>query len=336
MKVAVYPGGGKPWTIESAADPEPGPEDVVIKVHRCGICGTDLHMTEGHVWQFPAGTVPGHEYSGEVVEVGSAVTQLKKGDRITALPSTGCGHCLGCFSGNLTMCKNAPGLMGGFGEYLRIPTAYATKLPDTLTLADGALIEPLAIALYGNRLAQIQPGDRVLVQGAGSVALCVIYWARRLGAGRIVAVSRSDRRAAMAIEMGASAFVQSSDNEVAEVAEALGGPPDLVFECVGQPGFLGKAMQHVRVLGKVMSMGFCTSPDPILPAIGGSKGITLQFPVGYSLKDFQYVADVMDKGHVDPKMLISSVVPFADLPATIERLRGPHEETKVQVSLAVV
>lgn len=332
MKAAVYHGSGKPLTLETLPDPEPGPDDVVIQVHRCGICGTDLHMTEGHQWQFAPGTVPGHEYAGEVVGVGANVTGLKKGDLITALPSTGCGHCEACYSGNLALCHNAPGVMGGYAELMRIPVDVAIKLPSTLSAADGALIEPLAVGLYGTRMSRIQPGDRVLVLGAGSVALCAIYWARRLGAGRIVAMSRSERRKTTALEMGADAFVHYGDNEIGEVVEALGGPPDIVFECVGSPGFVMKGIQHVRILGQVISLGFCTAPDQFVPALAGFKGVSLQFPVGYSLKDFQYVADVMDAGHVDPGILISSVVPLIDLQSTFERLRGPNTETKVQVS----
>jgi (R,R)-butanediol dehydrogenase/meso-butanediol dehydrogenase/diacetyl reductase len=335
MKAAVYPGDGKPIVIEERPDPKPGPDDVIIKVHRCGICGTDLHMTEGHVWQFDPGTVAGHEYAGEIVELGSNVTGFRKGDLITALPSTGCGKCEACARGNLALCHYAPGVMGGYAEYNCVPTSVAIKLPQTLSLADGALIEPLAIGLHGARVAQIMPGDRVLVLGAGSVALCAMYWARRLGAGRMVAMSRSSRRKQMALDMGADAFLTYGDNEAGEVIEALGGPPDVVFECVGSPGFVGKSIQHAKVYGRVVSMGFCTAPDPMVPAVAAFKGVSINFIVGYSLKEFGYVADTMDKGHVDPKVLISSVIPFAELPQMFERLRGPNTETKVHVAPAI-
>jgi threonine dehydrogenase-like Zn-dependent dehydrogenase len=334
MKAAVYPGEGQALVLETLPDPEPRAGDVIIKVHRCGICGTDLHLTSGHPWDFPAGTIAGHEYSGEIVEVGANVTGYKKGDFITALPSTGCGHCEACYRGNLALCHNAPGVMGGFGEFIRVPTSVAIKLPSTLSLADGALIEPLAVGLHGVRMSRMQPGDRVLVLGAGAVALCAVYWARRLGAGRIVAASRSQRRAAMALAIGADAFIPYGKNETAEVLEALGGPANIIFECVGTPGFLTKAIQHAAPFGQVLSLGFCTEPDPIIPAMAGFKGVSLQFPVGYSLQDFQYVADVMDNGHADPKMLITSVVALDELPMVFERLRSPNTDTKVQVSPA--
>lgn len=332
MKAAVYPGAGKPMCIEVLPDPKPGPDDVIIKVHRCGICGTDLHMTEGHTWQFPAGCVPGHEYAGEIVEIGANVTGFKTGDLITALPSTGCGTCEACARGNLALCHASPGVMGGYAEYNRVPISVAVKLPQTLSLADGALIEPLAICLHGVRVAQITPGDRVLVLGAGSIALCAIYWARRLSAGKIVAMSRSERRKSLALDMGADAFVAYGDNEAAEVVDALGGPADVVLECVGAPGFVGKGIQHAKVYGRVVSLGFCTAPDPISPAIASRKGITLNFIVGYTLKEFRYIADVMDKGHVDPKILISGTIPLDALPRTFDALQAPNQETKVHVT----
>jgi (R,R)-butanediol dehydrogenase/meso-butanediol dehydrogenase/diacetyl reductase len=215
-----------------------------------------------------------------------------------------------------------------------VPTEVAVKLPKTFSLADGALVEPFAVGLHGVRVAGIRPGDRVLVQGGGSVALTTIFWAKRLGAGRVVAVSRSKRRAALALEMGADAFIQSDENEIANVAEALGGPPDIVFECVGAPGLLGQAMQHARLYGQVVSLGFCTAPDAIIPAIAGAKALRLSFPVGYALRDFQYAADMMLAGRADPKKMITKVIGLGDLPETFEMLRSPNTETKVQVSMA--
>ena len=333
MKAAVFRGGGKPLSLETLDDPKPGPEDIIIKVHRCGICGTDLHMTEGGSWSFSVGTIPGHEYTGEIVEVGSKVQGYKIGDQITALPSTGCGHCVACDAGNLALCHHAPGVMGGYAEYLRIPSSVAVKLPSTFSAADGALVEPFAIGLYAVRLANITPGDRILIMGAGSVALAATFWAKRLGAGRIVTLSRSERRAGPALQMGADRYVQAGPNEVKEVIEALGGSPDIVFECAGAVGLLPRAIQHARTLGHVVSMGFCTSPDAIVPAVAGYKGVRLSFPVGYTLKDFRYVADSMLSGHVDPKSIITSVVSLDDLPKEFERLRGPNNETKVHVSM---
>jgi threonine dehydrogenase-like Zn-dependent dehydrogenase len=335
VKAAIYPGQGKPIVIEELPDPQPGPDDVIIKVHRCGICGTDLSFTKGGMFDFGVGVQFGHEYAGEVIEVGRNVSGFRTGDRIAVLPSVACGECHACRAhGNNVLCQASPGTaMVGFAELAKVPTSVATPLPASLSMADGALIEPLAISLYGVKLAQIQPGDRVLVLGGGTVALYAIYWARRLGAGRIVCASRSARRKDLALEMGADAFVAYGEGEIPEVIEALGGPPQFVFECVGAEGMLSKAVMHVAQFGKVVSLGFCTSPDPIIPGIASYKCAAMQFAVGYSMKEFLYIADQMDKGHCDPKAIITGDVPLLDLPATMERLRGPNNDTKVHVRM---
>ena len=334
MKAAVYPGQGKTIVIEELPDPKPGPNDVIIKVHRCGVCGTDLSMTKGGMWDFGAGSQFGHEYAGEIIEIGNRVSGFSVGERISVLPSLACGQCEACRShGNNVLCQAKPGTaMVGFAELARVPTSVATKLPGTLSMADGALIEPLAISLYGVKFARIQPGDRVLVLGGGTVALYAIYWARRLGAGRMVAMSRSARRQDLALAMGANAFIPFGKSEIGEVSEALGGAPQVVFECVGAEGMLPKAIMHSAQFGRVISLGFCTSPDPLIPAMGSYKCISMQFAVGYSMKEFFYIADQMDKGHADPKAIITRDIPLASLPAMIDTLRGPNNETKVHVT----
>lgn len=334
MKAAIYPGQGKPIAIAELPDPTPGPDDVVLRVHRCGVCGTDLSFTKGAMFDFGPGQF-GHEYAGEIVGVGKNVSGWKPGDRIAVLPSVACGECQSCRAhGNNVLCQASPAkAMVGFAEFAKVPASVATRLPSILSMADGALIEPLAISLYGVQLAQIRPGDRVLVLGGGTVALYAIYWARRLGAGKIVAMSRSARRRDLALEMGADAFLTFGDGEIPEAIGALGGPPQFVFECVGAEGMLGKAVMHVGQFGKIVSLGFCTSPDAIIPGIASYKCASIQFAVGYSMKEFLYIADQMDKGHCDPKAIITNDIPLVDLPKMFDVLRGPNNETKVHVCM---
>ena len=336
MKAAIYPGQGKSIVIEDLPDPTPRAHEILIKVQRCGICGTDLTMTKGGVWDFGARAQFGHEYAGEIVEVGSEVTGLRAGERISVLPSPACGQCAACRShGNNVLCQKKPGTaMVGFAEFARVPANLATKLPATLSMADGALIEPLAISLYGVKFARIQPGDRVLVLGGGTVALYAIYWARRLGAGRIVAMSRSERRRDLSLTMGASTFIPYGSNEIGEVSEALGGPPQVVFEAVGAEGMLPRAVKHAGQFARIVSLGFCTTPDPLIPALGSYKCVSIQFAVGYSMTEFIYIADQMDKGHADPKAIITREIPLTELPSMMTTLRGSNNETKVHVRLS--
>lgn len=330
MKAAVYAGKGGPITIETLPDPAPGPGEVLIRVQRCGVCGTDLSMTKGGMWDFGAGQF-GHEYAGEIVGLGAGVDSLSVGQNVAVLPSGACGHCVGCAGHNHVLCKSGEGAMRGFAELAVLPASLAIPLPAMLSLADGALIEPLAVSLYGVEQSGLKRGDPVLVLGGGTVALYAIYWARRMGAGRIVAMSRSERRCEPCLAMGADAFIAYGPDEVGEVIEALGGSPQIVYECVGAEGMMMKALSHVALYGKVVSLGFCTAPDPVMPALAAYKCATFQFLVGYTMANFLHIADQMDKGHVDPKTIITNTVPLSELPATMDMLRGPNEETKVHV-----
>ena len=333
MKAAIYAGGGGPVTIESLADPVPGDGDVIIRVDRCGICGTDLAMTRGGPWDYGAGSQFGHEFAGEVVALGRAVEGLGLGDRVAVLPSVSCGTCALCTGhGNNVLCRESTDIItGGFAEYARLPARNATVLPACLSLADGALIEPLAIALYGLRMAGTVTGQKVLVLGAGAVACYAIHWARRMGAERIVAMSRNMQRADMVLAMGADALVPFGPDERGQVQAALQGPPSVVLECVGAEGMLARAVEHAAPFARLVSLGFCTAPDPVIPALAAYKCLTLHFSVGYTMREFTYIADALDKGHCDPKLSITATVGLDQLPATLERLRHPNEETKVHV-----
>jgi len=330
MKAAWYPGGGEPVVIDTLPDPEPGEGEVVIRVDRCGICGTDLSMTKGEMWDYGKGQF-GHEYAGEIVAIGKGVEGYRTGQKLAVLPSGSCGHCEGCKGGNPILCRNAAGYMRGFAEFAAITPDVAVPLPDVLSFADGALIEPLAVSLYGVRNSGLVAGDDVLVLGGGTVALYAIYWARRLGARRIVAMSRSMRRKELCLAMGADRFIPFGENEVAEVVEALGHSPDIVYECVGSEGMMTKSVMHAAPYGKVTSLGFCTHMDPVMPAMASYKCLTMQFLVGYTMRDFLYIADQMDKGHVDPKAIVTNGIALGDLPAMFDTLRGANTETKVHV-----
>ena len=331
MRGAVFKGAGRPMVVEVLPDPEPGPGEAVIKVGRCGVCGTDLHMTSGQGISYPLDTVLGHEFAGEVISVGAGVSSLKVGDRVTAMPATGCGHCPACLAGYPLGCARMEGMIGGFGEYMRIVETSALKLPQSLSLADGALVEPLAVGLRGARLAGMAPGARILVLGAGSVGLAAVFWARQLGAGRIVAASPSARRRPLAEAMGADAFETLGEGEGERIVAALGGPPDVVFEAAGAVGLLQKAIELVRPAGMIVSMGFCTAPDPVIPAAATWKQVTLKFSFAYDLAEFAHCADVLDRGHVEPRRMISETIGLAELPQTLEDMRAGAPKTKVQV-----
>lgn len=332
MRAAVFNKGGEPWTIETLEDPVPGEGEAVIKVARNGICGTDVSFTSGNGYDFPESSVLGHEFAGEVVAIGKGVERLKLGDRVTSIPCSGCGHCAQCDLGHDTFCETSypASYMGGYGEYMKIAERATVRLPQSLSMADGALVEPLAVGLHGVRLGGIGPGSRVLVLGAGSIGLATLFFATQSGA-RVVAASRSARRADMALRLGAEAFVETGDGEAERIADALGGPPDVVFECAGAVGLLQQSINLVRPKGTVVSMGFCMQPDPVIPGVSTFREPVLKFSMACTLDEFREVTTVLDAGHLEPRDMVTRVIGLDELPAMIEAMRTGVTETKVHV-----
>jgi threonine dehydrogenase-like Zn-dependent dehydrogenase len=174
------------------------------------------------------------------------VSNFQLGATITAIPVIGCGHCEASMAGYATGCNTMRGIGEGFAEYMRVDVRSAVRLPASLSISDGALVEPLAVGLRGVTQARTAPCARVSVLGAGVVGLSVIFWARRMAAGRILAMSPSTRRAEMAGRFGADRFETLGDDEAMRIEEALGGAPDVVFECAGALGALQKSADLVR------------------------------------------------------------------------------------------
>lgn len=339
MKVAVYDGPRLPFRIEERPVPEPARDELLIRVGRCGICATDVHTFTGEAG-LPSGGVYGHEFAGEVVARGEAVDDFALGDRVTAQCVTGCGDCAACREGHLVFCPDwrhhAP---GGFAQYMTLPTREAYRLPSPLTLADGALVEPLAVGLRGARLAEIDAETRVLVLGAGAIGVSAAFWARRLGASRVAVAAASDRRERFALEMGASAFLVLDGSDglevdaaaASEIAAALGGPPDVVLECAGIPGALMNAMQFVRAKGTVVVMGYGVHPEQIVTGVPLFKELRLLFSMTYDRSDYRRVIDTLAEGQLEPRCMITETVPLEGLTAAVEGLLDRAPQCKVMV-----
>lgn len=333
MRAAVFKALGQPLSVEEVADPVPGPEDVLIKVGRCGICGTDLHITEDPIFRAFPGLVLGHEFAGEVVELGTKVAGVRKGDRVAVLPVRGCGHCPACLVGRFAHCSEKQITGGGYGQYTLVKQRQCVRLPSTVSVADGALVEPLAVGLHGVNAGPMMPAARVLVIGAGPIGLATAFWARRLGAVRVAVTAPSDRRAALALELGATAFVKASDDLAGEINRALGGPPDIVFEAAGKPGLLAKAVDLVRSHGTVVMVGLCTSMDTYNPFQTMVKEVQIHCSMLYDLNEFEMAVDVLNAGVVTPRSMVTETVTLSDLPMAFEALR--HRTTQCKTLIDV-
>ena len=331
MRAAVFHKLKEPLTIETVPDPTPGEGQVVVEVCRCGICGSDLHLTADALFGIPAGAVLGHEYAGRIAAIGRGVDRVKVGDHVAMMPLHSCGTCLHCLRGEPAWCSIMRVDGGGYGEYALARQHQCVTLPRTVSLEDGALVEPMAVGLHGVRLAQSKPGDRVLVLGAGPIGLASIYWARRLGAGRIAATAGSTRRADLALAMGADMFLDPADASPEAAVRALGGPPDVVYECVGVPGMIARGIDYVRPRGTVVVLGLCTREDHFVPFTLVAKEVRLQASAFYDRRDFEVCADALDKDGDTQRAMVTDVVQLENMPPVFEALRERSTQCKVLV-----
>lgn len=263
MKAAVFRGIGQ-IEITDVPCPEPDAGEVLIRVAYCGICGSDLEAF--HTGMYEPGLIIGHEFAGTIVEIGTDVTGWKVGDRVVVNDAIPCGECSSCHEGRLDACQSLTliGVThdGAMAEYARITASGLHRLPDNVTLRQGALVEPLAVALHGVRRSRLKAGDRVMVMGAGPIGLLTLQCARLAGA-RTVAVTEVDpTRAALASRLGAATVLDPTRDNVsvalASLTDGLG--PDVIYICTGAPGPFRDAVSLVRKGGQVFILGVCAEP----------------------------------------------------------------------------
>ncbi|MFT4823721.1 MAG: (R,R)-butanediol dehydrogenase/meso-butanediol dehydrogenase/diacetyl reductase [Halioglobus sp.] len=339
MKAAVFKEVGKPLVIEEVPDTTPDSSELVIKVSYCGICGTDLHSTREGLMTVGCDQVLGHEYVGEIVEVGKeAVGSWEIGDRVCAIPLIGCGKCRACANGRIFECqtKKTQGIdsPGAFAQYVATGSRETIKLPDALEMEKAALIEPLAVGLHAVRVGDVKAGDRVMVIGAGPIGLTAALWSRFLGAKDVVVTELAATRAALAKKMGATHVIQpdlsqGSEHLLEQFIAVSGGPPDVIIECVGAPGLMQQCMEMARQRGKVVLVGVCEQPDSIMPFYGLVKELSIQFAIAYTRDDFDTCVAMLAEGRIDVSPMITDIVDLDELPEAFEALRTPSHQCKV-------
>lgn len=339
MRAAVFKEMGKPLAIEAIADLEPGPSQLILKVKNCGICGSDLHMTEPtSIMPLPTGSVMGHEFAGEVIEVGSAVKHLwKPGDRLAGFPYMCCGEFSPCANfGGRGVCGKGIGVglgqsHGAYAEYVKIGGWSGHRLPDSVSFREGALVEPLAVGLHAVDMAKMPRGATVLVIGAGPVGLAVMLWANFLGARHVIVSERAEVRRAAAAKFGATDSIDPNQPLTPQVEKIAGQGPDIIFECVGAPGLINSAMMDAPRGSRIVIAGVCQQPDTIMPLMGIMKELELQFVLGYRPADFDYVIDMIASDRIDVSHMITDIVDLNGLPAAFEALRKPTHQCKVML-----
>ena len=290
-------------------------DDVIIKVKACGICGSDYARYK-KLGPYKPGTVWGHEFAGEVTEVGPAVTNFKAGDRICACPSIICGECDYCRSGDFAMCEKlyAIGSLanGGFADYTKMPARNLVKLPDSVSYEAGALIEPSAVAMHAIFKADLHPGDEVAVVGCGSIGEMLIIWAKQLGA-KIYAFDIDDGKLQEAKELGADVTINTQSQDPAEALARYTKGVDVAFESAGNPTTSTQVLTLPHKKGKVVYVGIPYA-DIHMPRYNFEKIIRSELTVRGAFgvtsapfpgREWSMPLEILSGGHLDITGIIS-------------------------------
>ncbi len=311
----------KQLEIADLPAPTPAPDEVLLRVAACGICGSDVHGYDGSSGRRIPPIVMGHEAAGVIASVGADVTGWQPGERVTFDSTLYCGRCSFCLRGEVNLCdqRQVFGVScgdyrrnGAFAEYLAVPERVLYRLPPELPFAHAAMIEAVSVALHAVRVAEFQPGQTALVIGAGMIGTLVVQALRVAGAARILAADPVPGRLALAGGSGAHTLINAADRNVAEtvLAEVPGGV-DHVFEAVGTGETVATAAAAVRKGGTVTLVGNIAREVPLPLQAVVTRQIRLQGSAA-SAGEYGRAIELLASGVIDVAPLISSVAPLSE------------------------
>lgn len=312
MKAAVLY-GNRDMRVEEVPDPTPKEDEVMIKVSRNGICGTDLHeYLEGPIFA-TKGIIMGHEFSGTVAEVGSKVTDFKVGDRVVAVPFFYCGTCYYCKRGLYHLCNNLLsmglwGINGALASYVVVNAKQVFLMPDNLPLEEGALVETIAVAFHGVRRSRLKAGESILITGAGPIGSSAILSAKAAGASQIIVSEVSQRRKELAKDLGATTVLDPTKDDVVAVVKELtkGVGVDVSLEAAGANQAFEAAIQSLRKRGRFVQVAENATVSGIVWNQYLLSEIELLTSFGYEFMDeFPAVMSLMAKGAIEGKKIVT-------------------------------
>ncbi len=333
--LAAFSGGKEKIEVKGAPVPSPGPGEVLLRVRACGICGSDLHFYRGELPALPT-VSPGHEFAGEVAELGEGIQGFAPGQRVLVEPLRVCRECAYCRTGEYHLCPKRVLLgtfvSGGLAEYVAVPAYTLYPLPDGLDFELAALVEPLAVAVHGLHLVDLSFGERVVVLGSGSIGVMATLAARALGAAEVTITYRYEHQAQAALAVGATRAVQAD-----EAATLANERPDVVVEAVGgHADTLSQAIGIVRPGGRVSLLGLFTAPVQVhalplmLNEVRVTGGITYCRPGQHS--DFDVALRIIEADPERARGVISHRFPLKEAD---EAFRAAADKSTASVKVQV-
>jgi alcohol dehydrogenase/L-iditol 2-dehydrogenase len=324
----------KPGAVELREVPAPGEpadDEVLLRIHAVGVCGSEIHQYHNtQSWPVNVPVILGHEFAGVVARAGKAVRGFREGDRVACETAARiCGQCIYCRSGEYNLCAQRRGfgygVDGGMADFVKAPARCLHHLPDSLPLEKAALTEPCCVAYNATCVkTQIRPGDAVLVFGPGPIGLLSLALARLSGAGwvGVAGLKQDERRLAIAKSLGADQAIAGGEAELLEVVRSLGDGlgVDVVIEASGASSALKPALAAVRPGGQITKVGWGPQPlgfslDPLV-----QKAIQLQGSFSHNFVIWEKVISLLALGKLDPTLIVGRVEPLAGWRACFEEM----------------
>eukprot|EP01117_Protostelium_nocturnum_P007526 TRINITY_DN2697_c0_g1_i1.p1 TRINITY_DN2697_c0_g1~~TRINITY_DN2697_c0_g1_i1.p1 ORF type:complete len:349 (-),score=63.15 TRINITY_DN2697_c0_g1_i1:124-1170(-) len=328
--------------LEDIEMPVPKPHEVLVSMKSIGICGSDVHYwVEGRIGDFilNAPMVVGHESAGLVVEVGSEVTHLKPGDRVTLEPGVPCSRCNYCRTGKYNLCKDmqfmaTPPVHGSIANFIVHDASFCFKLEDHVSYEEGAMCEPLAVGIHACNRANVQIGHRVLVMGAGPIGLVSMLAAKAAGATKVTLVDLKEERLSVGREMGADGTILATENVLAEIERRGLGPIDVTIECSGAQPAVKTALHCTRSGGVVVLVGV-GQREITLPLVDALvREVDIRGVFRYA-NCYPKALALITSGKIDVKPLITHRFQIEDVVKAFETSRDMRDGAiKVMVNVA--
>lgn len=298
--------------------PKPGAAEVLVGVRRIGICGSDIHVFHGKHPYTSYPVVQGHEVSGLVAEVGSGVSGVAVGDKVTFQPQVTCGRCYPCRHGMPHICNSLKVMGfqtgGAAQEYFVVPSALILKLPQSISLDSGAMVEPTAVAVHALQRAGDVRGKKVVVFGAGTIGNLVAQVARALGAHSVMIADLSEFRLRIAGECGIEHPINVRTDSIASRIEEHFGEDraDLILECIGAEQTIGQAIDNARKGSTIVVVGVFASKPAVDLGLVQDRELNVIGSLMYWREDYEQAVELMSRGTIDVDKLITDTYAFGD------------------------
>lgn len=336
MKAAVYKGNQR-FEIEQITTPTPDPTQVLVKVHYCAICGTDVHAFLYDI--APPETVLGHEFCGTIAQVGSEVTRWSEGDRVIGgggTPPPGKERAIRTDPRYNYRTMGFPhGEIRAYAEYTLMEEWEPLTLPEGVSDEAAALCEPCAVAVHAARISQLRVGGSVGILGAGPIGLLCLQVARAAGADPVLVSEPAPARREAAAKLGADVVIDpTKEDPVSRMVSVTGGiGPDVIFDCAGIESTLDQALNTVRRSGQVVLVAVPWEPMPLLPVDWMAREIKLQSSFGSRPDDWKIALQLIKSGKVSIEPLLSeaSFIPLEGIQQAFEALIKPSTQLQMVV-----